>query len=45
LGFRAKGIEIIDGDIGFQLREEPPPYKALIGLENDDLGLENTIFR
>jgi putative transposase len=44
LGFRAKGREIIEGDKRYQLGEESPPYKALLGAENDDTGLENTYF-
>jgi REP element-mobilizing transposase RayT len=42
LGFRAKGRDVIGGDEGYQLREESAPYKAFLGAENGDIGLENT---
>lgn len=42
LGSRAKGREIIEGDKRYQLCEESPPYKAFLGAEKDDIGLENT---
>jgi len=42
LGFRAKGRDVIGGSEGYQLRERSAPYKALFGVENDDIGLENT---
>jgi hypothetical protein len=44
LGFRAKGREVIGGNERYQLREGFAPYKALFGVENDDIDLENTYF-
>jgi len=44
LGFRAKGRDVIEGDLGYQLRESPAGYKALFEVENEDINLENTFF-
>jgi len=44
LGFRAKGRDVIRGSEGYQLREGSAHYKALFGVENDEIGLENTHF-
>lgn len=44
LGFRVKGREVLVGDKGYQLREGLTLHKALLGVENDDSGLENTYF-
>ena len=41
-GFRAKRREVIEGGEGYQLREGPAHYGALLGAEKDDIGLENT---
>lgn len=41
-GFRAEGREIKEGDKGYPLRRGSAPYKAFFGVENDDIGLENT---
>jgi hypothetical protein len=43
--FRAKWREIIEGDKRYQLREESPSYKALLGAENDDIGPVRVIVR
>jgi hypothetical protein len=29
---------------GIQLRESPAPYKVLFEVENEDIGLENSVF-
>jgi len=44
LGFKAKERAVIEGNEGYQLREESAHYKALFGAEKDDIGLENTYF-
>ena len=44
LGFRAKGREVIESNEGYQLRERGARYKALLGAEKDDIGLENSYF-
>ena len=45
LGFRAKGRDVIEGNAGYQLREDAAHYKALFEVENNDIDLENTYFR
>ena len=42
LGFRAKGMDVIEGSEGYKLRESAAHYNALFGDENDEIGLENT---
>jgi len=42
LSFRAKGSAVIEGNEGYQLREESAHYKALFGVKKDDIGPENT---
>jgi hypothetical protein len=44
LGFRAKGRDVTEGTIGYQLREGAAHYKALYGVKNNDMALENTYF-
>jgi hypothetical protein len=44
LGFRAKGGEVIGGNVGYQLREGSARYKALFGTGNEDIGIENKYF-
>ena len=44
LGFRAKGRAVIEGNEGYQLREESADYKALFVAKKDDIGPENTYF-
>jgi hypothetical protein len=41
---RGKGREVIGGNEGYQLRDETSAYKALLGAEKYDMGLENTYF-
>jgi putative transposase len=42
LGFRAKGRDVKEADEGYQLRENLSSYKALFGVENEDIDLKNT---
>jgi len=44
LGFKAKGRAVIEGNEGYQLREDSADYKALFVAEKDDIGPENTYF-
>jgi len=44
LGYRAKGRGVIEGNEGFQLREGSPPYKWVLEVEKDGIGIENTYF-
>jgi putative transposase len=38
LGFRAKGRKVIEAGEGYQVREGPAPYKALLWAEKEDVG-------
>jgi hypothetical protein len=42
LSFRAKGRNVIEAGEGYQLREKLFSYKALFGVENEDIDLKNT---
>ena len=42
LGYKVKGRDVIEGGIGYHLREEAAPYKTLLRAEKDDIGPENT---
>jgi hypothetical protein len=42
LRFRAKGREVIEVGERYQLREGPARYKALFGVEKDQIGPENS---
>jgi putative transposase len=42
LGFKAKGRDIIEASEAYQLRERPAHYKALLRVEKEDIGIENT---
>ena len=44
LRFRAKGRDVIEACEGYQLRENLSSYKALLGVENEDIDLKNTYF-
>ena len=44
LRFRAKGRDVIEAGEGYQLRENFSSYKALLGVENEDIDLKNTYF-
>jgi putative transposase len=44
LGFKAKGCEVIGGNGGYELREPPVVYKAVLGHGNGCLRPENTHF-
>ena len=44
LGFKAKGRDVIEGDGGYQLREEAAPYMTLFKPEKDDIDPENAYF-
>ncbi len=44
LRFRAKGRDVIEAGEGYQLRENLSSYKALFGVENEDIDLKNTYF-
>jgi putative transposase len=44
LRFRAKGRDVIDAGEGYQLRGNLSSYKALFGVENEDIDLKNTYF-
>ncbi len=44
LKFRAKGRDVIEAGEGYQLRENLSSYKALFGVENEDIDLKNTYF-
>jgi putative transposase len=44
LGFRAKGRDVIEAGEGYQLRENLSSYKALLGVENEDIDIKNTYF-
>ena len=45
LRFRAKGRDVIEAGEGYQLRENLSSYKALFGVENEDIEPKNTYFR
>jgi hypothetical protein len=45
LGIRAKGRKVVEAGEAYQLRELQVSYPANFGLENDDIGAENTYFR
>jgi len=44
LGFKAKGRKVVETEKVYQLREPQVSYPANFGLENDDIGAENTYF-
>jgi hypothetical protein len=44
LGYRAKGRDIIEGTEGYQVREGPVIYNALLGAEKGDIDLQNAYF-
>ena len=44
LGFKARGRNVVEGNKGYNLREEAAPYTVLFRPEKDDIGLENTYF-
>ena len=44
LGFKAKGSNVVEGGERYQLRQGGVRYKALLKVEKDDIGLENTFF-
>jgi len=44
LGFKAKGRNVIESGVGYQLREGGVRYKALFKAENGNIGPENTFF-
>jgi hypothetical protein len=43
LGYRAKGRDI-EGTEGYQVREGPVTYNALLGAEKGDIDLQNAYF-
>ncbi len=45
LGIRAKGRKVVETGEAYQLREPQVSYSSNFGLENDDIGAENTYFR
>jgi len=45
LGYRAKGRDVIEGSERYHLREGTVEYKALFGLEEEDIGPENRYFQ
>ena len=44
LRFRAKGRDAVETGEGYQLRENLSSYKALFGVENEDIDIKNTYF-
>jgi putative transposase len=44
LRFRAKGRDVVEAGERYQLRENLSSYKALFGVENEDIALKNTYF-
>jgi hypothetical protein len=44
LGIRAKGRKVVETGEAYQLREPQVFYPSNFGLENDDIGAENTYF-
>ena len=44
LTFRAKGRDVVEAGEGYQLRENLSSYKALLGVQNEDIDLKNTYF-
>ena len=44
LTYRAKGRDVIEAGEGYQLRENLSTYKALFGVENEDIDVKNTYF-
>ena len=44
LGIRAKGRKVVETGEAYQLREPQVSYPFNFGLENDDIGAENTYF-
>jgi hypothetical protein len=44
LGIRAKGRKVVGAGPAYQLREPQVSYLVYFGLENDDIGAENTYF-
>ena len=44
LGFRARGRDVTEATIGYQLRGGVAHYKALFEVKNNDIALENTHF-
>ncbi len=44
LGFKAKGRNVIESGVGYQLREGGVRYKSFFKAENDDIGPENSFF-
>ena len=43
-GIRAKDRKVVEARTAYQLREPQVAYPANFGLENDDIGAENTYF-
>jgi hypothetical protein len=37
-----KGEEVTEGIEGYHIRERPADYKTLFGVQQDDIGFENT---
>jgi len=44
LGIRARGRKVVEAGPEYQLREPQVSYSDHFGLENDDIGAENTYF-
>jgi putative transposase len=44
LGFKAKGMDVVEGSKGYYLREEAASYTVLFRSEKNDIGPENTYF-
>jgi hypothetical protein len=44
LGIKAKGRRIVETGEAYQLRELQASYPSNFGLENNDIGAENTYF-
>ena len=44
LGIRGRGRKVVEAGSVYQLREPQVSYPAHFGLENDDIGAENTYF-
>ena len=42
LGIRARGRKVVEAGPAYQLREPQVSYSAYFGLENDDIGAQNT---
>jgi REP-associated tyrosine transposase len=44
LGIKTKGRNVVETREAYQLREPQASYPSNFGLENDDIGAENTYF-